>query len=115
VAAVVGAVALAATFGRLQPAELPLLDVALRAGGLALAPLVAARSRRAGRDADALAAGLVADASAAAAGVRRLLLDARIELEPRGLAAWLALYPPPAARLAVLAAGPATASVPPGC
>ena len=106
VLAVVVATALASAFGRLEPAELPMLDVVLRATGLALAPLVAARSRRAEHDADALAAGLVVDGPAAATGVRQLLLDARTELEPRGVGAWLAHYPPPAARLSRLAAGP---------
>jgi hypothetical protein len=67
--------------------------------------LVAARSRHDGREADAVAAGLVDDGPAAAAGVRRLLLAARTELEPRGIGAVLAHHPPPAARLTVLATG----------
>lgn len=67
-----------------------------------VSPLLAARRRAEERRADAVAARLLP--SPAVVAVRRLLLDAGVELEPGPLARLLSGYPPPAERLDVLAA-----------
>jgi len=80
---------------------------AVLAGDLAGAVLVE-RRRRAESAADRWAASVVADPSACATAVRLRLVQAGIDLAPRGLRRWRSAYPPASERLDVLVRGHGT-------
>ncbi len=89
--------------GTADPRLLPLLAVALVAGGGLASLVLAAQSRAHERQADAVARAVIGDPSRLVGHLHRVLVRAEVDLAPTRWRALWASHPPPAERLAAAA------------